>query len=87
MTKKMNVAGSSTYSNGRESAINRPLDGSTYPCYKVVCSSLCKKYGTTTLSVMTLSIKGYWSTVCQGPRESLGSQEALEAEGHQLQML
>jgi hypothetical protein len=29
--------------NGRESAITRALDGSTYPAQKLVPSSLCKK--------------------------------------------
>jgi hypothetical protein len=29
--------------NGRESALNRLLDGSTYPRQKLVSSSLCKK--------------------------------------------
>jgi hypothetical protein len=29
--------------NGRESAVNRVLDGSTYPGQKLVASSFCKK--------------------------------------------
>jgi hypothetical protein len=29
--------------NGRESAINRAIDGSTYPTQKLVPSPLCKK--------------------------------------------
>jgi hypothetical protein len=29
--------------NGRESSINRALDGSTYPSSKLMLSSLCKK--------------------------------------------
>jgi hypothetical protein len=29
--------------NGRESAVNRALDGSTYPGYKLLFSCHCKK--------------------------------------------
>ncbi len=31
-------------SNGKASTINRALGGSTYPSYKLVHSSLCKKF-------------------------------------------
>jgi hypothetical protein len=33
----------SSLTNGRGSAVNTPLDGSTYPGKKLVPSSLCKK--------------------------------------------
>jgi hypothetical protein len=37
------ISFNSISSNGRESAINRAIDGSTYPGKKVVPSSLCKQ--------------------------------------------
>jgi hypothetical protein len=42
--------------NRRESALNRVLDGSTYPGFKLVPSSLCKKTYTCQESQLILGI-------------------------------